>query len=241
MKKVQLSNEIMEARKKMKEKFNSKDIRGKGISRRKKKVVHSRLKKVFRSTPEEMKLISCIKRINEMLNGLKEIEDYESAIVFIDDIIYFHLLDISKEAVLKKDIWKKIRLEPCEFFEENFYQENEEDRISVKKNAYVIVRDFFTVYGISDICDLFTKIEKSLSKKEYLEENTENEDEMNLTTAYQLLDINRTDNIKSSDLIKIYRKKALLYHPDKHPKGNEKYQELFTNIYKAYKFLLKRI
>lgn len=241
MKKVQLSNEIMEARKKMKGKFNSKDIRGKGIARRKKKVVHYRLKKVLRSTPEEMKLNSCIKRINEMLNGLKEIEDYESAIVFIDDIIYFHLLDISKEAVLKKDIWKKIRLETCEFFEANFYQENEEDRITVKKNAYVILRDFFTVYGIANMCDLFAKIEKSLLKKEYLEENTENEDEMDLSTAYQLLDINRTDNIKSSELIKIYRKKALLYHPDKHPKEHEKYQEIFTNIYRAYKFLLKRI
>ena len=231
----------MEARKKMKEKFNSKEIRGRGISRRKKKNNNRRLKKVFRSTPEELKFNSCLKRINSFIYSLTEIEEYESAIVFIDDIVYFQLLDINKSEVIKKNIWREIKSEPCEFFEEKFYKENEEDRISIRDDSYYIIKFYFTVCGINNMIELFTKIEKSLYKKEYLEDNTENEEEMDLKNAYQILEINRVDEISSKDLIKIYRKKALSCHPDKHPDEKEKYKEIFTKIYKAYKFLLKRI
>ena len=144
-----------------------------------------------------------------MLIKLENIEEYESAVVYIDDIVYFTLLDLSKDIVIKKNIWKKIREDPCEFFEENFYQENLEDRITIKSNVYEILRLNFTIYGITEMCDLFLKIEKSIYKQEYLEEITENEEEMDLKKAYKLLDINRSDNINSNELTKIYRKKSL--------------------------------
>ena len=200
-----------------------------------------KLKKEYRITPEERKLNACINRINDMICQLTTIEEYENAITYIDDIIYFNLLDITKEEVINKNICKHIKNEPCVFFEEKFYQEDENDRIKIKKNTYNILREFFNNYGIANMCELFLKIEKCLAKKDYLLELEENNENITLTEAYEILDIDRTEDINSNTLTKIYRKKALLFHPDKHPENKEKFKELFNNIYKAYKFLLKRI
>ena len=164
-----LESKIVNSRIKLKKKFSLQQIvRGKGVSRRKKKNIRYKLKKQYKITPEEKNLNACIKRINEMIYKLDNIEEYENAITYIDDIIYFHFLDISKEDTLNKNIYKIIKEKPCVFFEENFYQEIENDKILIKKNTYNILRNFFNNYGISSICNLFLKIEKCLTKKDYL-------------------------------------------------------------------------
>jgi len=52
---------------------------------------------------------------------------------------------------------------------------------------------------------------------------------------YSLLDIDTTSN--DIDIKKSYRKKAIQYHPDKHPDEVDKYSKLWHDIQKGYEIL----
>ena len=87
---------------------------------------------------------------------------------------------------------------------------------------------------------MYKNIYHSLESKSYLENKEAlNNDELNINDCHDLLNIDKTEMPTKKELILAFRKKALLMHPDKHPKEKEKYEELFMNINKAYQFLLK--
>lgn len=68
------------------------------------------------------------------------------------------------------------------------------------------------------------------------EEDEEDEDASNKTKYYEILEIEKSAT--EDEIKKAYKKKARKLHPDRHPNEREKYNELFSDLQKAYEVLI---
>ena len=101
------------------------------------------------------------------------------------------------------------------------------------------LNEYFNQNGIDFMLDFYQDIENILINKKYIHQNN-NEDSNIFTTkeCYTILGIDISEDISLNELKKIYRRKAIELHPDKHPNGSEIYQNKFQDLTKAYKQLL---
>tara|TARA_Y100001933_G_scaffold260828_1_gene313902 strand:+ start:1333 stop:2112 length:780 start_codon:yes stop_codon:yes gene_type:complete len=250
----QIDSKILEARKKLQNKFKS-QIGGKGSVRRKKKITHSRLNDSRIKTKEELKLENTIININKQIKDIEDKDTHDLAMIYLEDTIFFHLQGVDRHDVNKKDFFKLIKKEPSEFFNSNFLvqhenynqdnsdnqneNENEQPSFLFKEQNLNTFREYFSRDGIYYILSLFTEIDKILETKQYLEVE-EQQEELSVSDCFQILDLDETEIPTKKQLILAYRKKALEMHPDKHPDETEKYEDLFKTLNKSYKFLLSR-
>ena len=78
-------------------------------------------------------------------------------------------------------------------------------------------------------------------KEELFEECEEDVDEISLDDCYEMLDLDIENEYTQKEVVKAYRNKARDCHPDKHEDNEkEKYAELFKNLNKHYRFLVKK-
>jgi len=235
--------EIQLARERIAKKMIGKCTKIGGVRRKKKSnVIHH--VRTGPQTQDERSIFMFISKINDILDKNDNQEELDSISLFVDDTIYFYFSDISKNEVQKKHYLKEIKKDPNDFFNEYFLEERigEEGQCIGKfsTNAFIMLKQIFNNDGISYITDMYKNIYHSIEAKSYLEnKEVANNDELNINDCHDLLGIDKTEMPTKKELIGAFRKKALLMHPDKHPREKEKYEEIFMKINKAYQFLLK--
>lgn len=215
-----------------------------GGARRKKKSNFIHILGNGTQTQDERNIFMFITKINDYLARVENQEELDSISVFVDDTIYFYLSDLSKNEVKKKQYLKKIKEEPNEFFNEYFFENRVGDEGQCigrfSSDIFTILKQLFNNDGISYLADMYKNIYHCLESKTYLENKEAlNTDELNINDCHELLNIDKNEIPTKKELILAFRKKALMMHPDKHPKEKEKYEDIFMNINKAYQFLLK--
>ena len=234
---------------KLKNKFGSGQLGGKGTVRRKKKNINHKTVKKKIKTQIDINTEKIIKRINKYILEVENTELYEQFDVWLQDYILFYLGDCSKYDLNSQNFIDLIAEDPVDFFLTNlcFYEntvQRSEDEPSYSTRLQINVDiDKFCIYfsqsGIEYMYSFFQTIENILTNKKYIEEKT-NEDSNTFTTkeCYNILGLNMSDDVKLNDLKLKYRKKSLELHPDKHPTEMEIYHDKFQNLNKAYKQLL---
>jgi len=231
------SNKMKEAREKLFSKFKNNSVRGKNIPRRKIKRKMN-LQNSRKKTKLELKMIKCIQRINKYLNTLEK-EDGELCEVAEEeliDLIYFYFEDLSKYEYNSKQFYKYIKNDIENFIENNIFNRR------LTEDCFSIFKKYFIQDSFEDLLELLYGLEDYMEKERYKELFEEcEENEISLDNCYEMLDLDINETYTKKQVIKAYRKKAFVYHPDKHEDNEkEKYAELFKDLNKHYRFLLKK-
>ena len=230
-------------------------IGGKGTMRRKKKKIR-KYKLKPRYNNNEIKLQTQILRVNGILNGFDTIEEYELFIYYIEDIFFGFISDITKHDFKDKKEYIKFRNDKFAYYEEHFLIENElkekhEEDITEDLNIRMNIKSDLEVYFVifknelsEHLYKLYSNIEAEYNKKEYMNNNTDNDDEQNelsLKKCYNFMELEYTEEITKKQLKKQYRKLALSYHPDKNLNNKEEYATKFKLLSKCYKYILYKL
>ncbi len=232
----------MNIKEKLQKKFGNKKHL-KGHPRRKKKKNNNKLQHL---TKTERKIKSCIERINKLIEQIEDEDIKEDSSVYVDDIINEDLHNLNKYDVTTKAILKAILEDPNYFFDTIFFTDDSVYLYSIKNLN--CLKNYLTYNGVKYILSIFKYIESIYINKDY--ENIEESEEEFEGDPYKILELEQSEKITKKDIIKAYRKLAIKYHPDKHvdeedeenkDENKKKYTELFQQINKAYKYLLKQI
>ena len=212
-------------------------IGGKGSIRRKKKR-NSSLALNIRKNPSEIKLIKTIDKINLKIKELNN-DNYEIFLAYIDNIHYNFLCELNKHDFKNKNHYIKFKEQPYDFFDKLFIINININPIQYNnslENLYLYLSKDLVKFLINFFNDILT----CLDNKTYLEQDINNDDfkDITLSECYNFFDLKMCQDITNDELKIIYRKKALLLHPDKHLEEKEKYEELFKEMNKYYKFIL---
>jgi len=235
------SDKMKEAREKLFSKFKNNNVRGKNIPRRKVKRKNANLGNTRKKTKMELDMIKCIQRINKYLNELekKDQEMCEVAEQELEDLFYFYFEDTSKFEYNSKKLYKQVKEDVGNFILCNLFEKR------VILDCYSVFKKYFIHDCFEDLLDLLRDLDNYMEKeryKELFEECEEDVDEISLDNCYKMLDLDINETYTKKQVIKAYRKKAFLYHPDKHEDNEkEKYAELFKDLNKHYRFLLKSL
>lgn len=219
--------------------MNSARIGGKGTMRRKKKR-HVNIKQNLKKNPDELKFINIISKINKIILELDE-NEYDIFLSYIDSYHNDFLLEINKKDFNKKEEFIKFREEPFLFFDNVFIKPDIRLQYS---NSLETLYKFFKRDLLEFLVNFYTDILSIMEKKEFLKETeakNEEFDEITLSESYQYFGLNLALELTKDELKKIYRKKALEVHPDKHPDEKEKYNLEFKKMNTFYKFILNRM
>lgn len=212
-------------------------VRIAGMRRKKKRV--SKIKFQIKKNKDELKLIHIINNINSEILKLNE-ENYDIFKHYIEEDINNLLIETNKSDFTKKTYYLEFKKDPFCFFDQVFTME-ESDRLKFNNDLVIIyrymIKDFLGVLVI-----FFSDLQEILINSKYLEENLNNNDnEMTLSECYKFFEIKLSDELSKDDIKKIYRKKALKLHPDKHMDEKEKYEKEFKKLNEYYKFILNKM
>ena len=237
---MQTNNEILEARKKLFSKFKNNSVRGRNVPRRKVKRKNTNLGNTRKKTKMELDMIKCIQRINKYLDELekKDEEMCEVAEQELEDLFYFYFEDTSKYEYNSKKLYKEVKEDVEGFIENNLFDRR------VVLDCYGVFKKYFIYDCFEDLLDMLRDLDNYMEKEKYeelFEECEEDVDEISIDDCYKMLDLDIENEYTQKEVVKAYRKKALQYHPDKQEDSEkEKYAELFKNLNKHYRFLIKK-
>lgn len=215
-------------------------IGGKGTIRRKKKRHIPINKQNIKKNPLEIRYFNIIISINKKILSLDKGE-YDIFLSYIDSYHNDFLIEINKKDFNKKDMFLKFRDDPFLFFDTVFLKVA--DRLQYSNNLINLYK-YFKRDILGFIINLYSDILNILEKKEFLMETeaiTEEFNNITLSESYNYFDIKLSQEITSTELKQIYRKKALKIHPDKNPKEKEKYTKEFKQMNTYYKYILNRM
>lgn len=215
----------------------SRKIGGKGSIRRKKKR-NSSLSLTIRKKPSEIKLIKIIDKINLTINELNN-DNYDIFIGYIDNIHYDFICELNKNDFKQKKIYIQFKQQPYEFFDKLFIKDININPIKYN-NSLENIYNYFSNDSIDFLINFYNNIFNCLDTRTYLNQYINNDEfeDITLSQCYNFFDLKMSDEISNVEFKKIYRKKALLLHPDKHLQEKEKYEELFKMMNKYYKYIL---
>lgn len=212
-------------------------VRIAGMRRKKKRV--SKIKFQIKKNKDELKLIHIINNINSEILKLNE-ENYDIFKHYIEEDINNLLIETNKSDFTKKTYYLEFKKDPFCFFDQVFTME-ESDRLKFNNDLVIIyrymIKDFLGVLVI-----FFSDLQEILINSKYLEETLNNNDnDMTLSECYKFFEIKLSEELSKDDIKKIYRKKALKLHPDKHMDEKEKYEKEFKKLNEYYKFILNKM
>lgn len=212
-------------------------VRIAGMRRKKKRV--SKIKFQIKKNKDELKLIHIINNINSEILKLNE-ENYDIFKHYIEEDINNLLIETNKSDFTNKTYYLEFKKDPFCFFDQVFTME-ESDRLKFNNDLVIIyrymIKDFLGVLVI-----FFSDLQEILINSKYLEETLNNNDnDMTLSECYKFFEIKLSDELSKDDIKKIYRKKALKLHPDKHMDEKEKYEKEFKKLNEYYKFILNKM
>lgn len=208
------------------------DNRVGGMRRKKKR--KSNIKLEIKKNKHEIKLVNTIKFINNNMSDLDE-DNTDMFMNYIDCITNDFILDIVKGDFVKKSDYLKFRDEPFLFYDKVFILNNK--FIGELENYYnYFVKDFVHL-----LIEYYDRIRETLISKKYREVSETNEEfgELSLSKCYEYFGLKLSDEVDQSTLKRIYRKKALQLHPDKHLDKKEEYEKKFHELTVYYKYILQ--
>lgn len=218
----------------------STQIGGKGTVRRKRKRVGNNFleKKTKNHREYELK----IKQINNMIKDISDDDEYTKFKLYLDTEFEDIGIAIEKHDLLKKakKDFSEIK-EDCLTYVYNLLVKSIDKPLEFNELAYSKLKATFDLEMLSIFIKFIYEIETGLEKKTYLEKE-EKEDDVDIEDIkeyMELLELDKNEIPSVEDIEKAYKKKALIYHPDRNV-NKEDTTEQFNKLKLANDVLIKR-